>query len=792
MALSKHVYRVGEIEVDESLGCIKRNGEESYVRPKVFQLLLFLLEHRHRIVGKEELIESIWGATAVSDDALVQLMKEVRRALGDDPRRPQFIKTFPKMGYRFIGPAQEQLVGGAATVETREITTVEIEYEEESAGPDQPEPIRLALSAQRSNGWDRTRTTLVLALGAVIVLIISVVAFLKPRYGAHPLGEVTLPQAPGKKPLAVMYFENQSGGADLDWLREGLADILITDLSRSKRLTVLGRQQLHLLLERTGHKQTDTIRLDEAIDIGRQTRAEAVVMGSFARLGDKFHINVQLYDSQSGELLAAERVTLDKPDQVLSQASLLSLKLASRLGAAPDDQEAKTSLADVVTNNLDAYRCYSLAVEKVEAYHTAEAIALWEKAIALDPQFAMAYARIGYTYTLIRVNEAERGMPYLQKAFQLSERLTEKDRLYISSWYALANGDASNGIRLLGEIINQYPQEVEAYLRLGYQFYYAERAEEAIAVYKQGLLVDGDAKDIYNALGFSCLALGRYDEAIAAHAHYVELAPAEPNAHDSLGLTYIESGRCEAAIAEFEQALRLNPSFHFAHLHLGDVCFRLGRRQAALAHYRRFLELAPSDWDRSVGCHRLVLLHLKTGDLPGAEAAARQEQRHKTDLGGGFLVALARGDLRAIESSKEQLLGSSPGPRHSQLQSKMELFLRGCYALKVGAAAQAIEQFKEAVRHQPMQWNVDGVEDCLANAYLELGQLDEAILEYNRLLGINPQCPLAHFHLAQAYERKGESAFALSEYERFLQEWKDADTDLLEVVTARRRLTTLL
>ena len=78
--------------------------------------------------------------------------------------------------------------------------------------------------------------------------------------------------------------------------------------------------------------------------------------------------------------------------------------------------------------------------------------------------------------------------------------------------------------------------------------------------------------------------------------------------------------------------------------------------------------------------------------------------------------------------------------------------------------------------------------DCLVNAYLELGQFDEAIAEYERILRLNPNYPLAQYHLAQAYEREGRQVQALAEYERFLQTWKDADADLPEVTAARKLL----
>ena len=140
-----------------------------------------------------------------------------------------------------------------------------------------------------------------------------------------------------------------------------------------------------------------------------------------------------------------------------------------------------------MTDNLAAYRYYSLALEKAQAMHNEEAIALLEKAVALDPEFAMAHARIGYAYA-VTGDDAEKARPHLEKAFQLSNRLTEKDRLYINAWYSIANLDYPGAIGPFRKIIARYPMEVEAYLRLGYLLRGEGQHEEAVRVLKQGLV----------------------------------------------------------------------------------------------------------------------------------------------------------------------------------------------------------------------------------------------------------------------------------------------------------------
>src|SRR5713101_9966063 len=121
-------YRCEDVEIDSAQGYLKRGGREQYLRQQSFHVLLYLLERRQRLITKEELIENFWHDTAVTDNALVQCITEIRKALGDDRRRPRFIKTVPKVGYRFIGQAEKFYSVGSASIETEEVTSVEIEF----------------------------------------------------------------------------------------------------------------------------------------------------------------------------------------------------------------------------------------------------------------------------------------------------------------------------------------------------------------------------------------------------------------------------------------------------------------------------------------------------------------------------------------------------------------------------------------------------------------------------------------------------------------------------------------
>jgi len=787
----QQMYRADEVEFYPLQGRLMRAGRETHLRQKSLHVLNYLIEHRDRIVTKEELLDKLWPDTAVTDGALTQCIIDIRKALDDDSRRPKFIKNIPRVGYRFIHPVEELWLNGSAnslSIVTEETTSVEIEYAESSS---EATPLAatnaVAVWPPRARFFSTRRRKLIAALAVLVVAMAAVYSGRKLLSANSPVPDATVPPVPGKKAVVVMFFDNQSNTGELDWLREGLADMIITSLSHSENLAVLNRQQLYLSLQRTRRNSTDEFQLNDAFDVARRINVDLVVSGSFAKLGEKIRIDARIHNSHSGEISAAESLIVDQPDDILEQVDLLALKLARHLGTPNTNQATEKKLSSMMTNNLEAYRYYSIAVEMAEAYHSLEAIKSFNKAIALDPEFAMAHARIGYTYAVIHNNEGEAAKPYLEKAFQLSHRLTEKDHLWIIAWYALAHEDIDRAVRTLRQIIAQYPLEVEAYIRLGTLLSNATTFDEKISVYKQALAIDPAAPDIWNSLGFAYCHHGRYAEAFAAFKRYIELAPEEPNAYDSLGMCFNEAGQFDEALVEFKRALELNPRFHLTYIHVGDSYLHQGRYRKAVEQYQQVLKIAPSNWDRAFAYNKLAVLYLKKGDLKQAEAAAQNELRLKNDLGGSFLVALARGDMVTADRLKASFLANSPEFRPLSGAARYRAYFLGHYALKADRTDEALEYFRQLAQSPQQVWN-DRWPDCLAQAYLELERWDEAIGEYERLIAINPNYALLHYNLAKAYERKGHRERARSEDEMFLQIWKDADADLPEVIAAKQAL----
>jgi tetratricopeptide (TPR) repeat protein/DNA-binding winged helix-turn-helix (wHTH) protein len=763
------VYRVPGAEVHPARRQVIRNGTPLYPRAKTFDLLLYLLQHRDRLVGKQELLDALWRDVSVTDNSLVQCVIDLRKALGDDARNPRFIRTVSKGGYQFIAPVEEvwpePAAGRAQSLELEEVTTIEVEYESAPAPPAAPPAGLLPMP--------RHRVSIFVLAGLVLLSGVLTALFLARGND-------------GRKAVAVLYFENQSRSEDLDWLREGLADMLIANLSRSPKLRVISRQQLASALERT-ERRAGAVRLEDALEIAARTRARAVVLGGFGRLGDKIRIGVQLHDGRDGSLLGAASVTADRPEEILAQVDLLSLKLAAQLGASRRDQELTAGLADTMTRNLEAYRNYSLALEKSQAYHSEEAIELLGKAIALDPEFAMAHARIGYTYA-VTWGLAGKGNAHLEKAFRLSQRLTRRDRLYVQAWYALGNLDYPGAIRVYRQLVADYPEEVEAYTRLGHLLRGERQYDAAVAVLKQASIMDPDSPDVYNALGCIYSQLGRHGEAILMAQRYLALAPQEANAHDSLALTYQWAGRFEESKQAYWQALRLKPNFQIAVVNLGNLYYQMGRYRDAIRQYEEYIRIAPSDPERGRGWGCLAWIYRRTGDHRRAEEAARKELEYDpTSAGNALLLALERRDRESAQRFAEQVFAvpaySHRGARPPQ---RYHFYFLGHKAMAEGRTEEALAHFREALRHWPPWGAMEAAEDCLADAYLHLGRLDDAISEYERALRLYPGDALARYHLAEALERKGDRERARREYGTFLQLWKEADPDLRELRAAKR------
>ena len=735
------IYRVNDLELDTARGCLRRNSEEVHLTPKAFQILVFLLEQRDRLVPREELMDRFWKDAAVTDDVLAQAIAELRRALGDNPRTPVYLKTFPKRGYRFVAEVQEVR---PELVVSEQITTVQVRQEISLEGF---RPRRIWL------------------LAALLLLLAPVAIW----WGAR---STLPPPVSGKRQVAVFTFENRSGRQDLNWLSDGLPDMLTTTLSRSPGLDVLSREQLSVWLGRIGDRG-----LKGAIELARRSHAQLAVLGSFAAVGPSVRIDARIYDGRTGTLVAAEAITVDQPDRILGQVDFLAARIAGRLSPKPPAGDAG-DLASLMTGNLEAYRYYSLGLQQAGALHTSEAVGLFEKALALDPNFAMAYARIGYTYA-IAAGRPDPSLPYLEKAFQLSARLTAKDRLHILAWYAIANRDYPDAIRRYQDLIRAYPNEAEAYLRLSRLLEGESRSHEALDTLYQGLAIDPQDPQMYNTASKVTSEMGRHEEAIRMAERYVALE-GNANAYDTLGLALRTAGAYDQSLAAFNKSVELEPDFELAILHRAFVYLQMGREGEFLRVCAERAAAAPADFNRDRYWDMTAWLQWRRGRMTEARSAILKTHHPGEPDVKWNPAELTLDPPRRLASIKAPIPG-----RGGRYAMRLQLYYLAQESRRDRRTEDMLSHLRELQRYPPDWGMPEPLEDSLADGYLELGRVDDAIAEYERALKLYPGMALARYHLAKAYQRKGDAAAATAQFAKFLEAWNQADPNLPEVLDAR-------
>jgi len=733
MARNQQVRQYRDAWIDFDKLSIRTPAGEQRLRLKPFQVLTLLVENHGRVIPKEEFFTKLWPDVSVTDDTLTQCIADIRRAFGDDARDAKYVRTIAKVGYQFIA---------------------------EPAVADKPVGRRWIASA-----------------AAAILAAISLFAYvLKSR----PLP----PQAPEPKTIAIMPFHNASGSSNLDWLGEGIPDMLMTTLSRPGAVSVLGRDHLHRLLIRTPTKG----RVEDAIALARQVKADAVVMGSFFTAGTAIRIDAHIYSAVSGTLLGSETLHSSSPEDVLKLTDPFAWRIAALAKIRPSSQTESTP----ATHDLRAYRLYSLAVAYANAFRNREAIQLLQQAIQIDPEFAMAHARIGYAYA-VTWNLAEQAKPHLERAYKLSHRLNPKDRLLIEAWYSIANLDYPRAIDALRKVIRLEPLEVEAYLRAGNLLRGEERMEEAAAVLQQGLAVDPSSAELHIALSGVRADQERHDQAIENAKRAAALTPTDANAFDHLGIVSQWAGRFDEAHQAYNKAAELDPKSERPPLHLGNLYFQSGRYKEAIQQFQKYIALAPSNLERGRAWGRIAWVHWKQRNYAQAEAAAKRERELVPNaVFHSIVLALHKGDRKSVEKWATEIDKYNNTSRGARTSRRYGEFFKGYIALESGDANRALDHFKKALQHRPAIWSTDSYEDCLADAYLKLGRLPEAIAEYKRVLSRHPRSALARFHLAEALKRNGETSAAATEYHQFAKTWKNADPAIPELRAALARPSPML
>jgi tetratricopeptide (TPR) repeat protein len=737
-------------------------GARIRLQAQPFRILALLLERPGQVVTREEIQQKLWsGDTFVEfDAALNTAVRKLREALNDSADNPRFLETIPRRGYRFVAPV---------------------------ALPAEPQPVASI----------RPRLHRHLYLWLAVTLIISGAAVAGFRQFHRP-GFLIAPE----DTIVLADFANSTGDAVFD---DTLKTALTVSLRQSPFLKVLPDSQIASTMEQMTLPVSTKLTPEVASELCQRVGSEAYIAGAIGYLGSRYVVGLKAINCQNGDTLAQEQVTVASKEEVLDKLGDAASKLRAELGESlATVQKFDVPLAQATTSSLDALKGYSLARRASGEKGDAAAIPYDQRAIALDPNFAMGYHALGDDY--LSIQQPGRASEFYTKAFRLRERASERERLRITAdFYQSVTGELDKAVQTYQQEIESYPREETAYsdvsLVLGQLGEY-EKAAEAV---RQSLRMDPNVVAFYDDLAFGTLALQRFDETQVI----LDSAPPQKVNHYFFhaavyALAFLRGDA--AAMAGEGQWFAGNPQHENFGLALAsDTAAYGGRLREARKLTERAVESAMRADSKENGAIWLATAAQREAAF-GNPAQARQAAAKALKLAPASpgvesesaLAFAMVGDTARTESLAQDL--AKRFPLDTQMQALWLPAIRAQVALDKKKPADALNAMPTASRIElGVILFVDNM-SCLYPAYvrgevlLAAGQGDKAADEFQKVLdhsGIVWNCwtgALAHLGVARANallartsqgaDADAARARALVAYKDFLMLWEDADPDI--------------
>ena len=641
----------------------------------------------------------------------------------------------------------------------------------------------------------------------------------------------------GRPSLAVLYFENLTGDPELDWLRQGLADMLITDLSQSQNLSVLSTDRLYQILKQLNKVDERITSFEVVQEVASQANVDTVLLGSFMKSGDAIRINVKVQEASTGRILGSDRIDGAGESQLFSMVDELSRGIRLRFDLPPDEATDR-DVEEVTTASVEAWRYYVEATRLHNELKEEEAGELFQRAAEIDPGFAMAWAKLSTT-------EANRVMldqarEHSAEAMKHLDRVTPRERYYIEYRHLASSPDTEEQmIATLEAALEAYPEDSAFRANLAGAYSNRERYADAVRVREP--LIHGRElfEATYGAQADDLATLGRMDEAVRVLEEFVNREPDSGEGWANLAGLQIAQGQLDEALESLSISERLRPGYSFiqqmrwsayaladrwrdaeaAEASLArqrNPFLRLnakwlaanrhlyhGRGEEAIAAHREAIELAPgseiANWARFNLAGTFIDLERPAAVLELCEAIERSATRETERAGARLMTAVAEAMLGRTEAAEARLAEVREiAPKlHPQWQREATL-VEGLVAASRDDLDAALAHLEAAERGLPPSAGKAnsrhvGTWFYLGQLHLERGDPQRAA-EYFRRVENGGHLRLDNpvyfvrslYSLGRIHEQAGESEKARDYYRRFLERWEGGDVAREEIATARR------
>lgn len=637
--------------------------------------------------------------------------------------------------------------------------------------------------ARRTLVWLQLAGAAVLALGAGA----AVFWLTRPATGALTARDT----------IILADFVNTTGDPVFD---STLKVALAVALEQSPFLKVFPDERAHQALILMQRSPNEAITRAVAREIAQREGLRALVAGSIASLGRHYVVSVEAANAESGEVMAREQVEVNSKEEVLSSLGATISTLRRKLGESLSlVQRYDVPLPQATTPSLEALQAYTRALDEGRVNPSIEAIAHLKRAIELDPHFALAMAQLSYTYT--NTGQPALASEWSRRAFELRDRVSERERYFISwRYYRDATQAYDRGLELARSWTAAYPRDAFAFNTLGRAALALGQYQQAIAPLRESIRLDrGLDAPVWNLMA-TLTALNQFEasttvlsESRAAGVDHVAVR------REAYGLAFVDNDA--ASMTRELNAALAKPEGLAASNWQARVSAFGGRIQTAHQEFRRsvaatsqaqFTELSGLYSAQDAASHAVV----------GQCAEARREA----------LAAIERSrDNYTLESAGRALAWCGSTAEAEAVSSELtqrfpDAILTTRVVLPVMAAATAIRggrpdrglELLEPVRpfdHAPAAefWPAY----LRGEAHLQLGRHAEAADEFRSVISHrgelvdSPLYPLAHLGLGRALSVAGDRSGARLAYQAFISFWKDADSDLLPLTQARLELASL-
>jgi DNA-binding winged helix-turn-helix (wHTH) protein/tetratricopeptide (TPR) repeat protein len=795
---SFRVLRFEDCEIDMRLGELRRNGHRITLPEQPFQVLAMLLARRGDLVTREELCRALWPTNTFIDfdDGLNAAVKRLRHLLGDSADKPRIVETIPRRGYRLIcvveelpQPADELKVDNGRNSDANHGDSSASGIEERNWQAE----VAVARPSSRPFLLFGSRWRSAVASLVVLTLLGTWAAFRR----------LDRPQLAERDAVLLIRFGNKTGDPVFD---ETLKRAVAIDLGQSPYLNVYPDQKVRRTLVLMGRSPDEVVTAEIGREICQRAGIKAFLTGSISRLDTHYVMTLEAFNADSGDSLAQEQVEANRKEQIMEALGKATRKLRQELGESLRSiQKFDRPLEEVTTSSLEAFKAFGMGDLQHSKGEDLASVALYKRAIELDPNFALAYARLASGYQ--NLEQADLAMAFSEKAFTLKDRTSERENLYITAHYYAYRGMIERAIEAYEMYKHTFPDDFIPYNNLAVEYLALGQYEKAVENAQAVLQQNPDYDNGYVLAADAYLGLGRPADARSVLSGALRRNLDSWRIHETLARVALQQG--DSAVLEHEEDLaKRTPDGELALLlEDANTAASRGRLQKAHELFGEAIRMAERMDLQELAGQSLLDLALTEVELGYSERVANRvatamkiDGGWNTKVGAARVMVCAGRDTEALKLMKQV---TSHRPDDTLIQSVLVPYIGAVIELNRKHAAQAIQMLASTKpydlldptnRKDYANWPL-----LLArgSAYLQARRGAEAEQEFRRILDLRGASiddysyPLALVGLARAYVIQNDRAKARTRFEEFFTLWKDADSEIPLLKQAKREYARL-